>query len=112
MDQHYVNSYTFGVKFSSLAVDWTYFKNHTDLPARIRYLTATFFTKRFMFTYGARNADVGKVSSLISGYPTETEKVLDTFLGVQYLINKQIIIGAFANYYLLDEISLGLTIFI
>lgn len=112
VDQHYVNSYTFGVKFSSLAVDWTYFKNHTALPARIRYLTATFFTKRFMFTYGARNADVGKVSSLISGYPTETEKVLDTFLGVQYLINKQIIIGAFANYYLLDELSLGLTIFI
>lgn len=112
VEQYYVNSFTFGVKFSSLAVDWTYFKNETQLPARVRYFTATFFTKRFMFTYGARNADVGRVNAQTSGYPLVNEKVLDTFLGVQYLVNKQIIIGAFANYYLLDELSLGLTIFI
>lgn len=105
-------SVTFGAKISNVAIDWTYLKNNAEKWSRVRLVTATLFTKNFLFTYGVRQEE--------SLYPFEVPITLEnldtpniqTFLGVQYIYKKNLIIGAYSNYYLLNSLSLGLTIFI
>lgn len=101
-----------GLRVGNLAVDWNYLKNDATNWSRVRLLTATLFTKKFMFTFGQRQEE--------SIYPTEIPNPLnappgdkiDHFLGIQYLLHKKVIIGAFTNYYLLDALTLGVTIFL
>ncbi len=114
-EEYYSNSFTLGIKIASMAFDWTYIKNNANNWSRIRILTATLFTKKFMFTYGKRQEEsIFPFSSaeLNSNGEISVIKNLEYFLGLQYAVKKSVIIGVFSNYYLLDSLSLGLTIFI
>lgn len=111
-ESYQTTSVTLGLKVSNVAIDWTYLKNNAERWSRVRLLTATLFTKTFLFTYGLR-----KEQSL---YPFEVPVTLENinkpndqvFLGVQYIYKKYLILGAYSNYYLLNSLSLGLTLFI
>jgi hypothetical protein len=111
---YYLNSFTFGLRVANFAFDWTYMKNNAPYWSRARLITGTAFTKKFMFTYGIRKEESRSFvnSEFASGYNPHTDRKNDSFLGAQGIVNKNIIIGAFINYYLQNEISLGLTIFI
>lgn len=109
-ENYNTSTLTFGIKISNVAIDWTYLKNDAQRWSRVRILTTTIFTKKFLFTYGLRQEE--------SPYPfevpenLENEKNVNTFLGIQYIHKKNLLIGAFSNYYLLNSLSLGLTVFL
>lgn len=111
-DEYTTRTFTAGLKIGNVAVDWNYIKNDAVYWSRARILTATLFTKKFMFTFGSRQEE--------SIFPTEIPNLtnlppgnkIDSFLGVQYFWRKKVIIGAFSNYYLLNGITLGVTIFL
>jgi len=68
-----------------------------------------------MFTYGKRQEEsIFPFSSVEFNSNGEISEIknLEFFLGLQYAIKKSVIVGVFSNYYLLDSLSLGLTIFI
>ncbi|MCR9205267.1 MAG: hypothetical protein NXH75_11850 [Halobacteriovoraceae bacterium] len=57
IDEYTTKTFTFGFKIGSVAVDWNYIKNDAILWSRVRILTATLFTKKFMFTFGNRQEE-------------------------------------------------------
>ena len=110
--EFYTNTVSLGFQFSSLAVDWTYMKNNMFTPNRVRLLTATMFLKKFMLTYGLRDEEG------IYPYYDRDLKILnpqkengEAFLGVQYSAHKNLIFGLFSNYYLVDDMTLGVSFF-
>lgn len=112
IDEYTTRTFTFGLKIGNVAFDWNYIKNDAIYWSRVRILTATLFTKKFMFTYGNRQEESVFPSEIppLTGLPPGNK--LDTFLGVQYFFKKNFLIGAFSNYYLLNSLTLGLTVFI
>lgn len=90
-DSYETTSVAFGIKISNVAIDWSYLKNNADNWSRVRLLTATLFTKKFLFTYGIRSEE--------SIYPFELPVTLENqnepnrkgFLGLQYIYKKKFI---------------------
>jgi hypothetical protein len=111
-DEYTTRTFTMGFKIGNVAVDWNYIKNNAIYWSRARILTATLFTKKFMFTFGNRREESVFPTELppLSGLPPGDK--IDTFLGIQYILDEKVIVGLFSNYYLLDSLTLGLTIFI
>lgn len=105
-------TFTFGVKVSNMAFDWTYIKNDAVNWSRVRVLTATLFTKKFMFTYGSRQEESPYPAQVPVTLENLQDPRLDTFLAVQYLYKKNLIFGVYSNYYLLNSLSFGLTLFL
>ncbi|MCF8060059.1 MAG: hypothetical protein K9K67_12230 [Bacteriovoracaceae bacterium] len=112
-EDYFTNSFTFGFKVASMAFDWTYIKNDATNWSRVRLVTATLFTKKFMFTYSFRQEESRYPTTIPPFVYNEAEnQKFESFLGIQYSLKKSIILGVFSNYYLLDSLTIGLTIFI
>lgn len=79
---------------------------------KIKLLTASLLLERWIFTLASRTED-----SFRPKYDVKTKTLIaqqkksDGFIGVQFAVHPKILLGAFYNYYLLNEIDLGLTLF-
>lgn len=111
-ENYNTSTLTFGLKISNVAIDWTYLKNDAENWSRVRILTTTIFTKKILFTYGIRQEESKNPFEVPVTLENLNEPNIQNFLGVQYIYNKGLLIGLFSNYYLLNSLSLGLTIFL
>jgi hypothetical protein len=114
-----VRNYVFSFRLKSFALDYsviqTTFENGLE-DSEVRITSLSFFWRRWMFTYATRREisyrehwDEDRQMFI----PNSVEEPdFDGFLGVQYSLTKNIIVGIFSNYFLQNETSLGLTIFL
>ena len=114
-ERYNVETFTVGIKLPHIIADFTYLNDVFNYYGQrydntISLLTTTVFWKKWMFTYGHR-----KEVSFRPYYNFDTELLetrdikYESFLGVQYSINKHFIAGLYNNYYLNRGLTLGLT---
>jgi hypothetical protein len=96
--------------FDHLTIKTTYEDDIID-PTYIKIFNTSVFYKKWIFTYGMREEESYREAYSDEVFKSEKFKH-DGFLGIQYAIGKSALIGFFSNYYLLNEVSLGLVIFI
>lgn len=115
-EEYRVENTVFGLKFSTVAIDYIKIKT-TSLedsfdPVFIDIYNLSYFYRKWIFSYGRRFE-----SSFKEYYDKDLEEFIiqenksDSFLGAQYATQNGFLLGAFINYYLHDELSLGLTYF-
>jgi hypothetical protein len=110
-----VQTYNVGVFLSSLILDYSHLQlKIPDDPAisEVTLLTASLMVSKFILTVAKRTENSPRLSY---NYQTKLleDKLIkeETFGGVQYKMNKNLMFGGFYNYYLLREISVSATLF-
>jgi hypothetical protein len=103
-----------GVFFQGLALDysllWVYPENNPTFETRI--LTGSLLLKKFILTAAYRTEDSNRPAFDFSKQILIVQQIKnDIFLGAQIAITPRLLVGGFYNYYLLHEISIGLTWF-
>lgn len=109
-----VETFSAGIFLNSLALDFSEQRIYPQggAEAKVSMMTGSLLLKKAILTLSFRkeistrpyyNYDLETIE-----YPEEKH---ETFAGVQYAATKNIMVGAFYNYYLLHEISLGVTAF-
>lgn len=107
-----VQTFSGGIYFKGFIFDYSVMKMDGELPSTVTLLTGSVLLKRAVITLSSRNE---KSDRKAYNYETtqleEKEEKTDLFGGLQFKILKPLMIGAFYNYYLHREISLGATLF-
>lgn len=110
-----VESFIYGLKFSTVAFDYvkyiTTYEDSTTEPDEVVVWNLSYFYRKWIFSYGRRHEDSSKELYFEEAEFISKRLKDDSFLGAQYATNNGFLLGAFINYYLLDDISLGLTFF-
>lgn len=114
MFRYSIETYSIGMYLTSVAVDYSLMQLYSaEAPTMtVRLLTASLFLSRWIVTASSRVED-----SFRPAYDWETGSLVyeqekhDVFFGAQFSATKNVLVGAFYNYYLLREISIGLTVF-
>lgn len=109
----HIETYSIGAFLNSVAIDYSTLKEITSgQPATITVLTGTLLLKRSLVTVSFRTE---KSDRPAFDYETQSLKDLEikqeSFLGAQFILGNQLMLGFFYNYYLLREISVGTTFF-
>lgn len=114
-----VTSYTAGLKFSKLALDYvkfvSSFTNQTSNfdvdQVESQIYNLSYFYTTWIFSYGRRyEKSFREIVDEAGNFKTQKEK-WDSFLGAQYATSNGFLLGAFVNYYLQDDLSFGITYF-
>ena len=113
--EYQTETFSAGLSLTSLAIDYSSLTLTAEdgfEPIKIQLVTASLLLKKWIITVAQRteNSDRPEYDEATQSLIFK-EKKTDTFLGLQYALHKKILIGAFYNYYLLDDLSLGLTVF-
>lgn len=110
---YYVNSLSVGLFLNSLALDYSLLRMQADSESTTTVITASLLLKRAMLTYAYRNENsdrpVWDKQTQMIDYTKKNKK--ESFYGLQFNVGKYLLLGAFYNYYLLREYSLGATFF-
>lgn len=110
-----VQTYNVGLFLNSLILDYSKLKlKISDVPdtSEVTLLTACLLIKKFILTVGKRTEDSLRPNYNYDTHQLETMQLKDSyFLGVQYRVNKNLMLGVFYDYYLLRENSLSATLF-
>ena len=120
-DDHYqesflVQSFTVGLRYKNLFLDYGLLKSHYDLAnlgdSKITLLSAAYVWNRFMFNIAHRSEN----SKLLKyNYEAKTleekESSGDWYGGVQYAINRFVVLGIQYNYFLMREASFSAVVF-
>lgn len=116
VDAH-VETYSIGAFLNSLAIDYSTLKEvtsdqPTEQPAIVTVLTGTLLLKRSLITISFRTE---KSDRPAFDFETQSLKVMESkqesFFGAQFILGNHLMLGAFYNYYLLRELSVGATFF-
>ena len=105
-----VASYTAGVKWGGFIFDYNYTESFSKRRSRIHLISGAMFIHKFIFSGGRRFE-----SSYRPKYRYKERRFMDekdrkdSFYGVQYSFNGHFLIGAYFNYYLVRDLTLGLT---
>ncbi len=108
-------TYAAGLFLTSLAIDYSRqtITAEGELPIYVNLTTLSIFLKKkWILTIASRVEDSERPD-----YDDEKRILVprtikqELFGGVQYAINKTIMVGGYLNYYLLNDISFGLTVF-
>ncbi len=100
-----------GFYLDSLILDYSVIRLYTERPMSVNVLTGSVLLKRFILTASWRNEKSDR-----SYYDYETKTLIPMqdkeaiFAGVQYRVAPFLMIGAFHNYYLVGDITLGTTL--
>ncbi|MGZ3722568.1 MAG: hypothetical protein ACXVA9_06540, partial [Bdellovibrionales bacterium] len=100
-----------GIFLDSFALDYSVLDVNVDgeTPARITLLTGSLFLQKWILTLAGRTEDSSRKKYDFQTQSLITEQVKhETFGGVQFALNKVLMLGIFHNYYLLRETSFGL----
>ncbi len=122
-----IQTYSAGLSLGSLSLDYSVLNlSPTDsqltgspytfltdaTPAIVSVATATLFYKSCIYTFAARQEDSNRQNYNFSTQNLETQRIKNEFLGsLQVVLGQHVFVGAFYNYYLLRELSAGLTLF-
>lgn len=114
--RYQVTNFIYGLKFSNLALDYvtikTEYEDELFDPSFSSVWNLSYFYQRWIFSYGRRFEE-----SFKEFYDPESEEFVTrkekdaVFLGAQYSLPHGFVAGIFHNYYLLNDLSLGLTYF-
>lgn len=110
-----IETVSVGIFLNSLALDYSELKmTYEDNElSRVSLITASLLLKRVILTASRRREDSYRPAYNFKTKSLEQQQFkYEYFGGVQVGVTKTIMLGAFYNYYLLREISFGLTWFI
>ncbi len=83
-----------------------------DHPIIISQFVVSLIVQRFILTAAQRVEDSDRPAFDFSNQILVTQQLKsENFAGLQYSTGPHLLVGAFYNYYLLREISIGLTLF-
>lgn len=109
-----VQTYTVGTKIKNLALDAALTKTNYDFyrrPTYVRIYSSSYVFRKFIFNLAYRNEDSDNQKEK-NGHLFFERKKEDVYGGIQFLINKHLVVGAAYNHFLLKEISGNLTLFL
>jgi hypothetical protein len=105
--------YSAGLSLPYINYDYTYFVNDSPASHRVAIHSVAMFYKSYIFSFGRKKEESDRLHyNEDSKTFTESASIYDTFYGVQYRHRKRFMLGVYHNYYLVNDITLGLTIFI
>lgn len=108
-----VNTYSIGIFLNSLAVDYSLLYSHASDPFAVSILTGSLFLQRWILTVSNRAEASSRPKYNFAKKLWELSEIKrDWFFGSQFAVTKTLLVGGFFNYYLLSELSVGLTLFI
>lgn len=112
-----VTTYTVGTRIKNFAFDvgtiQSKLKFYDDEPTRITLYSASYNVSDFLFNLAVRNEhSMAKTYDHDLEQLKEKENKSSMYLGIQYSFNKHIIFGLNYNYFLLNEASATMTLFI
>ncbi len=112
----WTETYSAGLSLSSLALDYSHLTLHlteNDNPIIISQFVASLTAKQFILTAAQRIEDSARPAFDFSNKILITQQIKkEIFGGVQFSATSHILLGAFYNYYLLRELSFGVTLFL
>lgn len=113
--KYHTDALSAGIYLSSLAIDYSVLRIHyadEQEPTTVRLLTGSLLLKRWILSLAVRE-ELSPRSAYDFRYETLIDEKLkhETFVAVQYAITPTVLVGVFHNYYLLRELSAGLTLF-
>lgn len=105
---------SFGLKFGNVAIDHitmtTTFEDEYFDPSTVKILSAAMFYGKWIFTAAQRTEESYRERYQDEKFVQEKRKQA-MFLGAQRSIGDYMLIGVFQNYYLLNDVSMGLSVF-
>ena len=107
-------TFSAGIYLSSFAIDYSLLKIYAPGldDYNITLITGSLFLKRWIFTAANRREDSARMAYDFSSRSLVSERIKYNFFGgVQFAITKHLMIDAFYDYYLLDDFSIGATLF-
>jgi len=112
-ETYYSDILSGGIKIFNIAADYIYIKNHTEKVTTVHMVTASFFFKNSMVTFGRRNENHGHgaYERPTKTFSTTSTRDFTSFLGVQVHFKSNFLIGGFYNYYLNNELSFTSSLF-
>ena len=105
-------AYTIGTKLGELFIDYGVIKTQYDFyrESTIIHLYSFSYNKnKWLFNLAIRK-EASPNMKYIDGFMVEQRKQNDLYLGVQYSYNKNLLLGAAYNKFLLDEMSVSVTL--
>jgi len=112
-----VTNFTYSLKFSKFAIDHIVFKtiyeDDEELPDYVKIYNISYFYKKWIITYGRRfeESDREIYDDELEEFVVERDKSAG-FLGFQSALGNNFIVGVYVNYYLMNDLSFGLTYFL
>ena len=112
IDEYTVETLSGGIYFKNLILDYSTLTTRGDLESRTKLLTAGVFLWRALITASLRWEESNRylydrrLDALV-----EKRVKAKTFAGLQVRVLNPLMLGAFYNYYLMDEASVGATLF-
>lgn len=108
------DTFSLGIYLSSFILDYSVLRVYAQNATGVTFglLTGTFLYKKLMLTAASRVEVSARPEYDYSTKTLVTNPVkYESFLGVQYSINRNFMLSVFHNYYLMKELSLGVTLF-
>lgn len=113
--KYQVQTYNVGIFLSSFILDYSHLKLEVledPNPAEVTLLTASLLIDKFIITVAKRTEESQQLSYNYETKQLEQKLTKETYFGgVQYRVNKNIMLGLFNNYYMLREYSFSTTFF-
>jgi hypothetical protein len=110
-----VQTYNVGLFLNSVVLDYSHLRlTETDdsNPAEISLITISLLINKFILIASKRTEDSSRLNYNYDTKLLETQQLkTDYFGGMQFRVNKTLMLGAFYNYYLLRELSFSATLF-
>ncbi len=109
-----VTNYFAGLKFANIFLDYgvisTKYKLFDNEPVKIQLYSASFIYKKWLLNSAMRK-ELSPMQKFKDGELSYDETQTAYYGGLQYSLNKFMIVGMHYNYYLLEEISASLAVF-
>lgn len=108
-----VLTYTVGTRIRNVSLDVGVIKTKYDFyrsDTLIKIYSGSITYKDFLFNFAHRKEESPN-PKFIDGFMLIQREKIDNYFGVQYLVNKHMMIGAHKNHFLLDDWSATLTLF-
>lgn len=110
-----VDTLMLGFKFANFAIDHLTIKSTYEDEildsSFVKILNLSVFYKKWIFSYGLREENSFRERYKDEVFVEEDYKYA-RFIGAQYALNKNLLVGLFNNYFLLGESTFGLTYFL
>lgn len=110
---YHVNSLSIGLFLNSLALDYSILRMMADSESTTTLVTGSLLLKKVILTYSRRkeHSDRPVYRRDLNLVDYTIKDKYEDFVGFQVNVGKYLLVGAFYNYYLLREYSLGATLF-
>ncbi|MDO9181542.1 MAG: hypothetical protein Q7U04_04000 [Bacteriovorax sp.] len=114
LENFLVKTFTIGTKINNLSLDYglilTKYNFYTE-STQINLYSGSYVYKKFLFNLAFRQENSPNMSYLNNQLIIQRKK-MDIYYGAEFLANRFFVFGLQYNYFLLNEVSASLTIFI